>query len=204
MPKRGRLAMVGAFAAVALAWLPRPARALTVTPDPLAIGSPFLGSVDFLGMTTGLPSGGDVLAGGLGAGDVTLVFQVTVDAESTVAWPNGPDLDLSLAATAIGWIPGPDLDVATAEFTLSNTSAHWHSVNSTGEINPGETLDPIFVSFAALDPGETLTWVAAGLVDVGTQTVVVPEPSLALLMLTACAGGVLRARRHGSRSAPRS
>lgn len=174
------------------------AQALGITPDPLnwdlsgqgAITT-LLGTVDFLGMVTGVPTGGVVLDGAVGAGDITLVFQLSLDASSEFELPEVHALFGGTAvATGSGWIPGPDADVEA-------TSIVGQFTNPNG-LEPGETFDPVFISFSTLSPGDTLTWEFV-LIQMGTQTVTAPEPSVAVLGLTALIGGGLLHRRRSRR-----
>lgn len=83
---RLRTASIAGLAACLIVAAAAPARALIVIPDTAVfnvdIPSSFLlkGSIDFVGMVTGVPAGGVVLAGSPAATDVTFVFTITLDA----------------------------------------------------------------------------------------------------------------------------
>ena len=82
--------------------------------------------------------------------------------------------------TAVGTIPGPDLDVTGGN--AGTTTAGWDFGGVFWE--PGQTLDPIFLSFSTLTPGDQIRWEFT-VIEMGTQTVTAPEPHALLLLLPA-------------------
>lgn len=173
--------------------------ALSLVPDPLDWDlsgqggiTTLLGSIDVLEITTGVPSGGTVGAGTVGAGDVTIVFEHSLDASSEFALPDLTIIpDGSAVITAAGTIAGPGADVVV------NAPNYFQFANPSG-FEPGETLDPIFVSFSTIGSGDTLRWDFV-LIEMGTFTVV-PEPAAACLFGLAFAALGLSRRRREARA----
>jgi len=177
-----------------------PARALSITPDPavfnLDLGGGVLlkGNIDFVGMVTGTPGGGIVLDGSVGAGDITLIFTATIDADSDFGlattyisrFPN-----LSPVFSGVGTIPGAGVDVTNGFVGSSSATVHYDSPN---ELDPGETSDAFFISFSSISIGDQLN-LEYVILPLGTVTVV-PEPQLTVLLLLGVGALGLRVRKR--------
>jgi len=164
---------------------PQPATALGVAPDPLPLDqifgadATFVGSLDFLGMGSGVPDGGTVLAGAVAPGDVTFLFQISLDpgAGQSVAFfsfghPNEAVFPLVLW-TGIGTIPGPGADLS------GGSIGAYASFSTTLPLSPGATTNPIFLSIPTISVGEDflVAMIGTGGTQAGnTSTTIVPEP----------------------------
>jgi hypothetical protein len=158
--------LVGALATA------REASSLTITPNPVNL---VFGQLQLLGIVTGLPSGGVVQFGTVGADDPTLLFQVSVTEDAS-------DLTLSpvvFGASSFGG--GGTLPAANFDVTLASpfpTTARIQQV-----IPAGAVTDVFFLSLSTLAVGDGVSvrvdfpgsLVAAGFT-------IVPEPSVAVLL----------------------
>ena len=181
------VAFAAFVACLAVAASALPAGALSITPDPvvfnLDLGGGMLlkGNFDFVGTVTGTPGGGIVLDGSVGAGDITLIFTATIDADSDFGlattyisrFPN-----LSPVFSGVGTIPGAGVDVTNGFVGSSSATVHYDSPN---ELDPGETSDAFFLSFSSISIGDQLN-LEYVILPLGTVTVV-PEPQLTVLLL---------------------
>jgi hypothetical protein len=193
---RSSVARLALAASVLLA--PIAAPALGLAPDPLALdivfGDPgFTGSAHFVSTVTGLPAGGTLLAGSVGAGNVTFVFEITLDAgspESAVVVVLGhPSPGLW---TGIGTIPG-----AGADF-VSGGIGGYANFGPSAALPPGATTDLLFVSAPSVPLGASVLVAMLGTnsSEAGGYATVVPEAGTsALLALGLAALGWRRARR---------
>ena len=180
------------LAAIALL-SPAPSAALSVTPDPMefdlsGVGPVNIlrGEVDFLGMATGLPAGGSVLDGSVGASDVSLLFDVSVSSDSDFFLVDIVLIAFDPTVTAVGSLPGAGIGFSG---TVSPTVADFVFLE---QLDPGEATNPFFVSFSGLAPGDLLQFETVfGLLD---SVTVVPEPATASLLGLGVA--VLAARRR--------
>jgi hypothetical protein len=150
----------------------REASSLTITPNPIHLGS---GQLQLLGIVTGLPSGGVVQFGTIGANDPTLLFQVTVTEDAS-------DLTFIPAVfggTSIGG--GGTLPAGNFEVTLVSpfpTTARIQQV-----IPAGAVTDVFFLSLSALAVGDGVSVrvdFPGSIVSAGFT--IVPEPSVAVLL----------------------
>lgn len=159
-----------------------PASALSVLPDPLEFdlvlgGTENLtGRIDFLGMTTGLPTGGMVLDGAVGAGDTTLIFSLEIDESGAgpVFSTNFRFLSGNPTVTGVGTIPGMGIDVVSG------------SLGGLVEYDPpgvgdGEASDAWFISATGLGAGEQIPFEFV-VIPLGSVTTV-PEPGTGLLLM---------------------
>lgn len=184
------------LAPLALALGAQSASALSILPNPVPLNNAgIVGSIELVDVVTGLPTGGVVGDGTVGASDTTLVFEADVVASSPFdAWGfivvslqpagGGP----FIAPTATGGIP-PDFNLD--EGTISGSSALF-----TGLIDEGTTSDLFFVSYAsplATDGSLELFFRAGeGITFADGFALIVPEPGTALLLGL---GGALAAAR---------
>jgi hypothetical protein len=201
-----RIAALAAALALLVLWS-RPTSALTILPNPVPLDNSngIVGSIQLLDIVTGLPTGGVVGDGSVGASDTTLVFAahnvesfpsdfwniVTVRLE-TVAGGS------AIAPAAIGIVP-PETNLS-ADLIGPTGLAQFGA--SLGE---GETSNAFFVSYPgplAAD-GSLQIRVAAGEgVNFAFGTaLVIPEPTGTLLI--ALGGIPLLARRSRRRPAGR-
>jgi hypothetical protein len=141
--------------------------AQTVTPNPAVwstdVSCGTKGKFTFMTAVTGLPAGAIVLDGPVSPDDVSLIFQVTLDPDSTSvggaksdftpgSWVS-VDSETDVPVTAVGWIPGdePDALVDFAEgFGGPDTSDAWLIMDAA--ISGGESSDLFFISI----PGASL------------------------------------------------
>jgi hypothetical protein len=153
MLARYRLLLV----AVALALsMPNGAAALTINPNPQTFSNGTdIGSITLVGTATGIPTGGSVLAGTVGATDITLIFQVTVTGgalESLGIGASGIAGPPFLSSTGAGRIAGPDVDVTSVTGTAGTRIFDF---DSDGQLDAGQTSDLFFVSYASLPDDDT-------------------------------------------------
>ncbi len=194
--------------ATLLCWLPGPAFALGIVPNPVTFsGDGILGEIELLEIVAGTPASGIVLEGSVGAGDQTLVLRGRLDPASGiplafavgVATPGagGPDVALN----GIGWVPGPDADILAAG-TLDGTEAAFG-----GGFLPGGVSDRFFVAYPAgsITPG--LRLFAGATANLGapivaqSEALFVPEPSALLLLAAGLLGtGAASRARPGFRA----
>jgi len=178
-----RIAFASLAACLVVAGANPPAGALSVTPDPAVFNIPvgggdaIKGSIDFVGMVTGVPTGGIVLAGSTAATDVTFVFTITLDAD---ALPDSlfstnvgqePFGAGSPVFSAIGTIPGTGPDIVDAFVDADGATWLYDPLPL-----PGETADPFFLSFSSIAVGDQFRMEEVVL-TLGTFTVV-PEPGM--------------------------
>jgi hypothetical protein len=178
-----------------------PAGALGITPDPVVFsvdlggGLQFLeGNIDFVNVVTGTPAGGTVLAGSVGATDVTFIFTTSIDVDSDQGMTSTtifrtPASASSPVFTGAGTIAGGGVDVGSA-FVGSSSATLLHD---NPVLQPGETTDAWFVSFSSISVGDQLGFEFVVL-PLGTATVV-PEPHAAVLVLLGLGALAWRVRR---------
>jgi hypothetical protein len=187
-----------------------PAFALTIIPNPVSLNaSGIVRSIELVDVVTGLPVGGVVGDGSVGASDTTLVFQATVVESSPFdAW-GFIVLGLRLvggssfiAPTASGGID-PDSNLDEGDIRADN------SVLFLGTVDEGTTSDRFFVSYAsplATDGSLELLFVAGEAVNlVQGVALIVPEPGTVLLLTLAKALTAARSMRpwRGGRTSGR-
>ena len=175
---RLRMASIAALAACLIVAAAAPARALIVIPDRGVFnievpgsGGAIKGSIDFVGMVTGVPAGGVVLAGSTAATDVTFVFAITLDADAipdslfSTTVGREPSGAASPTFSAVGTIPGPGSDIANAFVGVN--AATW----SYDPLVPlGTTADTFFLSFSSVDVGDQFKFEEV-ILPLGTFTV---------------------------------
>lgn len=172
------------------------AAGLTMSPNPLDVA---VGPFDFeLLLTTdaiGLPAGGVVLDGSVGASDTTLVFSLaqgtSLNTLPDFDWEYTGSSPVMPVMTGIGTIPGPDADITFGGLTAGGLA---------GQIGFAlgfeETLDPFFVSFSTSpESAEIVFGTLSGFVDFASVTIV-PEPSVGLLVPAALFGVTASGRRR--------
>jgi hypothetical protein len=138
---------------------------MTMDPNPVqfnnnSASNPISGWIELVSVETGLPAGGTVLAGSVGANDITLVFQIMVDEGEVFSVGIGifdTAASAGVPSTGAGWIPdNPDwVDISgvsgtagTRVFTFDNDADG--EGNDNGRLSPGETSDLLFVSYSSL------------------------------------------------------
>lgn len=138
---------------------------MTMNPNPVqfdnnSASNPISGWITLVSVETGLPAGGTVLAGSVGATDITLVFQIMVDEGEVFSVGIGifdTANSAGVPSTGAGWIPDdPDwVDISgvsgtpgTRVFTFDNDADGEGNDNS--RLSPGETSDLLFVSYSSL------------------------------------------------------
>jgi hypothetical protein len=186
------LSSFAAFVCVASLWMAPAARAGMI-PDPIeAIGtSGLIARFLFVGIASGLPAGGIVLDGSVGAGDPTLLFTVEYLAASNAAVPQVAVNRLGGGSIpAVGWVPGAATNWTAGVLPLSNLA-----FAQAAALAPGDATDVFFVAVPGLGVGESFEFVfSASGVGSGTGNAQwVPEPTTLALV----GGGLaLLARRR--------
>jgi hypothetical protein len=186
-----------------------PASALTIDPNPVSFfqitdedTDAFVsGTITWIETATGIPSGGTQLAGTTGVSDLSLVFEVTLDAGSDSIDSVGVGVFL-VNSTGAGTIAGTG-DVAVG--SVSGT-AGTRIFNFTGNLDAEETSDRFFISYASLSEGQSVTFMispADGSADFTVTSTLVAVPEASALMLLGIAGlatapAWLRRRRRGA------
>lgn len=168
-----------------------PTHGLGMTPNPLEVALPPSGDIHFqlelIDDVIGLPAGGVVLDGAVGASDVTLVFRLTAiglgppDLDWTYPFPGGSPV--MPANTAVGTLPGPDVDV---DFGVAGIGIGTGGGITYGDIE-AEPLDPFFLSFDdSVIGAEIVFGTLSGFIKFPTVTIV-PEPSFPVVAVALCA-----------------
>lgn len=179
-----------------------PASALSISPNPVVFDNGSVsGTITWIETATGIPSGGTQLAGTTGVSDLSLVFEVTLDAGSDSIDSVGVGIFL-VNSTGAGTIAGTG-DVAIG--SVSGT-AGTRIFNFTGDLDAGETSDRFFISYASLSEGQSVTFMispADGSADFTVTSTLVAVPEASALMLLGIAGlatapAWLRRRRRGA------
>lgn len=190
------------FASIALALGAVPASGLSILPNPVPVNQfGIIGSIELVDVLTGLPAGGVVGDGTVGASDTTLVFEAHVvesfpfDAWNLVALRLRPVGGTSFVVpTATGGI-GTDFSLDYGFIGANGTAIFL------GEVLEGETSNEFFVSYAspiATDGSLELFFQAGEGVSFARATaLVVPEPGTSLLL--AVGTGLIAARSARSR-----
>lgn len=183
-PTRLHIAWIAGLAACAILAAPAaPARALSVTPATAFFDLPVgvdvgsvKGSVDFVGMVTGVPSGGVVVSGSTAATDVTFVFTITLDSDSLALILTQVGRETSGSASpvfsAIGEIPGAGSDISPIAFGADGGEWMWDQ-----GLGQGQTTDPFFLSFSSIAVGDQFRMRMTQGADLAIFTVV-PEPGM--------------------------
>jgi hypothetical protein len=199
-PLAGLALLAGAFLLLGLS---APAAGLTIDPNPVLFDNGSVsGSITLVETTTGVPSGGNVLAGSVSGTDLSLVFEVTMDVGSDalgtigvgVSEP-GPFFPIPVDSTGAGDVAG------TGDVGISGVSgpADTRIFAFDGGLGSGQTSDRFFVSYASLSEGWSVNFMigpAEGSQFTVTSTLVaVPEASAALLLLAGVGAAALAARR---------
>jgi hypothetical protein len=200
-----RSLLAGGLTALLLAIAAAPAAALTIQPNPMPIDDGGFGiiggSLELIDATIGLPAGGIVGAGAVGATDTTLVFEASAVLSFGSAWnivaialgPAGGGGSL-IAPTALGSIgAGGSFSI----FSILNETGRF-----IGTIPVGTTSSQFFISWAGPLPGDgslQIGAVAGEGIDFGNGSalLVAPEPGSALLLIAAALLGTARAVRRG-------
>ena len=182
------------FLACLLFVLPLKAAAVSILPNPVIFndGTTFV-TVTLVGTATGMPGGGSQLTGTTSAGNIVLIFQLSVSAGAVEVLRVGarvlPVLPL-ITTTGTGTIAGTGVDVLAGAGGTATTPRFDFGVAGTpfaGEgVAAGQTSDYFFVSFASLaangtegirftvDPG------VGGLFN--GEAIIIPEPGSLLLL----------------------
>ena len=162
-----------------------------MTPDPLAVGGVPATTVNLTltGDTIGLPAGGSVLDGSVGAGDVVLIFSLGLSGLADLDWTYAVTSPVTPTITAVGTIPGPDVDIAAGV-----------AGNGGGLIVDsfvfGDSFDPFFLSFDASPVGAELVFgTLSGFIKFPAVTFV-PEPSTTVLFAVAASCMAASRRRR--------
>ena len=163
------------------------ASALSIIPNPVSLnGSGIVGSIELVDVVTGLPAGGVVGDGSVGASDTTLVFEADVVASSPFdAWTfillglRAVGGGSFVAPTATGGVD-PDFNLDEGFIQAGNDAKF------TGSVAEGTTSDRFFVSYAgpiATDGSlELFIRAGEGITFTDGTALVVPEPGTALLL----------------------
>jgi hypothetical protein len=180
--------------------LASPASSLSIDPNPLSFdnGAGVFGTITLVGTATGLPAGGEVLAGLVGASDVVLLFEAFVDAGSGAVDAIGAGVFqppfTGISSTGAGRIADGGVDISGVSGTAGT-----RIFGFAGNLDPGETSDVFFVSFASLstDGSQVINFMispASGASDFTATSTIVPEPSVFLLfgLGTAALAGIAR------------
>ncbi len=177
-----------------------PASALTIDPNPVVFDNGSVsGTITWIETATGNP--GTQLAGTTGVSDLSLVFEVTLDAGSESIDSVGVGIFL-VNSTGAGTIAGTG-DVAVG--SVSGT-AGTRIFNFTGNLDAEETSDRFFISYASLSEGQNVSFMispADGSSDFTVTSTLVAVPEASALMLLGIAGlatapAWLRRRRRGA------
>lgn len=186
-----------ALLAVGAAWLlaalaPAPtARALALSPNPFVVPSseepydPSSASIELVAVVNGVPAGGAVLSGSVGAGDITLVLRADITefgsgalvmAIQPVASPTS-----FLTLSGVGWIPGAGIDIAAE----SGSSTVAFFLPEGGDVAAGQSYDLVFLSYPSPLAADGTLELVAGIQfapNVLGHATLVPEPGAALLL----------------------
>lgn len=206
--RRIRTALLGTLGSAALLTVAGAAGALTMSPASLDFSGEGLdGTVELVEVTSGLPTGGTLLAGS--ADSVTLVFRATLaggsaslDRVSVGVFDTSPFG--GIPATGLGtFASDPGEDVASGSLASTGGTALF----GFNTLDTGETTDRFFVFYGggALE-GDGSQSVSFGLRNDATQQSISPSPSATLipepgtLALLALGLGGLGAAARPSRS----
>jgi hypothetical protein len=134
------------------------------------------GKFTFIGAVAGLPFGGVVLDGSVSPSDISFIFQITLDEDSTPiggtpgSWVgahflNPPDSGLG-GGSAVGWIPGAEPD-SLVDFVEGlggpASSAQWLIMNES--ITAGRTSNRFFFSIPSASVISGLTTIIYRIVE---------------------------------------
>lgn len=192
LPRSGRLLLAAGIALLAGG----PAAALSLAPTSTGLPAPYVGVLEVIDVTTGIPDGGVVQAVGAGrsadATDISLVFTIQLDPGSDPLSSVGIS-DVLGRFDALGTIPGADVDTTGLPldpfFTL---------IDPDPELLAGEATDPFFVMLSGLELGDEIAFGFTAPTGTSDFTlVVVPEPATSGLVLLGL--GALAARRRSAR-----
>jgi hypothetical protein len=196
-PLAGLALLASAFLLLGLS---APVSALTIDPNPVLFDNGSVsGSITLVEAATGIPSGGNVLAGSVSGTDTSLVFEVTLDPGSD------PINEIGVAIEPVGFtftLPTGGGDIAgTGDVGIDDVDDSLFGqlvFVFDGNLGAGQTSDRFFISFGSLSAGQQVNFMispADGTSDFFAQgtLVDVPEASLGLLAGVLALGGVAAA-----------
>jgi hypothetical protein len=190
----GLALLAGAFLLLGLS---SPAASLTLDPNPVLFDDKGVsGSITLVETATGIPFGGEVLTGTVSGTDVSLVYEVSLNAGSGALDQIGAGVFMVFSKGA-GRIAGTG-DVGIASESGDSSIPVF---NFDGNLGANQTSDRFFVSYASLSEGSFATFMispadGSGEFTVTGQLVAVPEASVLLLLGVAGLGAAQAARRR--------
>ena len=187
---------------LAVAGRPVTASALSLHPNPLLFDFGALrGEARLVAFDSGIPEGALALEGAVAPTDLTVILEVTLDAESAPIGPLGVFATHLPAGTLVnptgaGVLPGAGADISGVTRTTSpGVGESVLFAFAGGSLEGGQAADPIFVSFPALEIGDLFgvtiaaprePWQQFGRRD-AVSGYLVPEPGAITLFAMGCA-----------------